>query len=162
MTKVLKIAGLSIAILLEWFFIFVIVLVFAIRSAAVQTFLAKRATAYLSQELGTKVAVGAVDIVLFGHVDLKNIYIEEQSKAQPILALKHLYLGLDKFKLLQNKILINKLRLYGGKVNLSRARKDGHYNFEFISDYFSSDAPSSSQQDFEINLAQLSLAHMMS
>ena len=160
MTKVLKIAGLSIAILLEWFFIFVIVLVFAIRSAAVQTFLAKRATAYLSQELGTKVAVGAVDIVLFGHVDLKNIYIEEQSKAQPILALKHLYLGLDKFKLLQNKILINKLRLYGGKVNLSRAQKDGRYNFEFISDYFSSDAPSSSQQDFEINLAQLSLAHI--
>lgn len=160
MTKVLKIAGLSIAILLEWFFIFVIVLVFAIRSSAVQTFLAKRATSFLSHELNTKVRVGAVDIVLFRHIDLKDIYIEEQSKLQPILALKHLYLGLDQFKLLQNKVLINELRLYGGKINLSRLPRDGKYNFAFIEDYFSADTPRKSKQEFEINLAQLSLQHI--
>ena len=160
MTKVLKIAGLAVAILLEWLLLFVIVFAFAIRSSVVQTFLAKRATSYLSKELHTKVEVGAVDIVLFRHVDLKNVYIEEQNKKQAILALKHLYLGLDKFQLLQNKVLINELRLYGGKINLSRAQKDGLYNFAFIESYFSSDTPSSSEQDFELNLAQLSLQHI--
>jgi hypothetical protein len=59
MTKVLKIAGLTLAILLEWLLILVIFLVFAIRSSWVQTYLANRATAFLSSELHAKVQIGA-------------------------------------------------------------------------------------------------------
>ena len=159
MTKVLKIAGLTLAILLEWLLVLVIVLVFAIRSSWVQTYLAKRATSYLSQELHAKVDIGAVDIVLFSHIDLKDVYIEDPDK-QPLLALKHLYLGLDQFKLLQNKLLVNQLRLYGGKIHITRAAKDGRYNFAFLEDYFSSDAPSKSPSDFEIKLANLDMERM--
>ena len=160
MTKVLKIAGLTLAILLEWLLILVIFLVFAIRSSWVQTYLANRATAYLSSELQAKVHIGAVDIVLFRYVDLKDVYLEEQDKKQPILALKHLYLGLDQFQLLQNKVLIKELRLYGGKVNLARDAQSGRYNFAFIEEYFASDTPSKSSTDFQVELAQLSLAHI--
>jgi hypothetical protein len=159
MTKVLKIAGLTLAILLEWLLILVIFLVFAIRSSWVQTYLANRATAYLSSELQAKVHIGAVDIVLFRYIDLKDIYLEDQNK-QPILALKHLYLGLDQFKLLQNKLLINELRLYGGKVNLSLDRKDGRSNIAFIEDYFASDQPTQSATDFQVLLTDLSLQHI--
>jgi hypothetical protein len=159
MTKVLKIAGLTLAILLEWLLFIVIVFVFAIRSSWVQTYLAKRATSYLSQELHAKVEIGAVDIVLFAHIDLKDVYIEDPEK-QPVLALKHLYLGLDKFKLLQNKLLINELRLYGGKIHLARAAKDGHYNFAFLEDYFGSDTPSKSSSDFKVELAALTMERM--
>ena len=160
MTKVLKIAGLTLAILLEWLLILVIFLVFAIRSSWVQTYLANRATAYLSSELHAKVDIGAVDIVLFRYVDLKDVYLEAQNKKQPILALKHLYLGLDQFQLLQNKLLIKELRLYGGKVNLARDAQNGRYNFAFIEEYFASDTPNKSSTDFQVELAQLSLAHI--
>ena len=159
MTKVLKIAGLTLAILLEWLLILVIFLAFAIRSSWVQTYLANRATAYLSSELQAKVHVGAVDIVLFRYVDLKDVYLEDQTQ-QPILALKHLYLGLDQFKLLQNKLLINELRLYGGKVHLSLDKKEGRSNFAFIEDYFASDQPSQSSNDFQVQLAELTLQHI--
>jgi hypothetical protein len=159
MTKVLKIAGLTLAILLEWLLILVIVLAFAIRSSWVQTYLANQATSYLSKELHAKVQIGAVDIVLFRYIDLKDIYLEDPDK-NPVLALKHLYLGLDKFKLLQNKLLINKLRLYGGKVNLSLDQKEGRSNIAFILDYFASDQPSTSTTDFQVQLAELSLAHI--
>lgn len=159
MTKVLKFAGLTLAILTEWLFIFVIFLVFAIRSSFVQTYLANQATAMLSSELRAKVQIGAVDIVLFRFIDLKDVYLEDQTQ-QPIIALKHLYLSLDKFKLLQNKLLINELRLYGGKVNLTRDKNKGLYNFAFIQDYFASDAPRKSSKDFQLNLAKLSLEHI--
>ncbi|MFN5654193.1 MAG: AsmA family protein, partial [Flavobacteriia bacterium] len=158
MTKVLKIAGLTLAILLEWLLILVIVLAFAIRSSWVQTYLADQATSYLSKELHAKVQIGAVDIVLFRYIDLKDIYLEDPDK-KPVLALKHLYLGLDKFKLLQNQLLIDKIRLYGGKIYLSRAAKDGKYNFAFLEDYFSSDTPSQST-DFEVQLSELSMERM--
>ncbi|MEY3075638.1 MAG: hypothetical protein RJB25_1281, partial [Bacteroidota bacterium] len=158
MTKVLKIAGLTLAILLEWLLILVIVLAFAIRSSWVQTYLANQATSYLSKELHAKVQIGAVDIVLFRYIDLKDIYLEDPDK-KPVLALKHLYLGLDKFKLLQNQLLIDKIRLYGGKIYLSRAAKDGKYNFAFLEDYFSSDTPSQST-DFEVQLSELSMERM--
>jgi hypothetical protein len=159
MTKVLKIAGLTLAILLEWLLILVIFLVFAIRSSWVQTYLANQATSFLSKELHAKVQIGAVDIVLFRYVDLKDVYLEDQNQ-QPILALKHLYLGLDQFKLLQNKVLINELRLYGGKVNLSLDQKEGRSNFAFIEDYFAADQPSKSSTDFQVQLAELSMAHI--
>jgi hypothetical protein len=159
MTKVLKIAGLTLAILLEWLLILVIFLVFAIRSSWVQTYLANQATSFLSKELHAKVQIGAVDIVLFRYVDLKDVYLEDQNQ-QPILALKHLYLGLNQFKLLQNKLLINELRLYGGKVNLSLDQKEGRSNFAFIEDYFASDEPTKSATDFQVQLAELSLEHI--
>ena len=159
MTKVLKIAGLTFAILLEWLLILVIVFIFAIRSSRVQTYLANWATTFLTSELNAKVHIGAVDIVLFRFVDLKNVYLEDQEQ-KPILNLKHLYLGLDKFKLLQNKVLINELRLYGGKVNLLHHQKEGQYNFSFLTDYFASEKPSSTSTDFQVELAQLSLEHI--
>jgi hypothetical protein len=159
MTKVLKIAGLTLAILLEWLLILVIFLVFAVRSSWVQTYIARQATTFLSKELNAKVQIGAVDIVLFRYIDLKDIYLEDPNK-QPVLALKHLYLGLNQFKLLQNKLLINELRLYGGKVNLSLDQEEGRSNFAFIEDYFASDQARSSSTDFQVQVSELSLQHI--
>lgn len=159
MTKVLKITGLALAILFEWLLIVVIVFIFAIRSSWMQTYLANQATAYLSSELHAKVEIGAVDIVLFRFVDLKNVYIEDQAQ-QPILKLKHLFLGLNKFKLLQNKLLINELRMYGGKAAISHGLKEGQYNFTFLVDYFSSDSQGQSSTNFQVQLANLSLEHI--
>ncbi|MDP4867604.1 MAG: translocation/assembly module TamB domain-containing protein [Crocinitomicaceae bacterium] len=159
MTKVLKIAGLSLAILLEWLLILVIFLVFAIRSSWVQTYIAGQATSFLSKELNAKVQIGAVDIVLFRYIDLKDIYLEDPNQ-QKVLALKHLYLGLDQFKLLQNKLLINELRLYSGEVHLALSKEDGAANIDFLVNYFSSDTPSKSSKPFEVQLEKLSLEHL--
>ena len=153
MTKVLKIAGLTLAILLEWLLILVIFLVFAIRSSWVQTYLANQATSFLSKELHAKVQIGAVDIVLFRYIDLKDIYLEDPNQ-QKVLALKHLYLGLDQFKLLQNKLLINELRLYSGEVHLALSKEDGAANIDFLVNYFleqdDPDQPSSANPLYEL------------
>ncbi len=159
MTKVLKFVGLVLAVLLEWLLIFVIIGVFAIRSSSVQTYLAKRAAHYLSDELGTKVDVGALDIVLFRYIDLKHLYIEDQSK-KPLLKLRHLYVGIDELQLLKNKFKINTLRLYSGKLNLERSKKNGQYNFAFIQNYFSPKKSSPTKQNFEVDLSDLQLAHI--
>jgi hypothetical protein len=48
------------------------------RSKPVQTWLSKEITTYLSNELGTKVRIGAVDIEFFKTAVLEDLYIEDQ------------------------------------------------------------------------------------
>ena len=159
MTKVLKIAGLTLAILLEWLLILSIVFVFAIRSSWLQTFIATQATSFLSKELHAKVEIGAVDIVLFRYIDLKNIYLEDPQH-RTILDLKHLYVGLDQFKLFQNRLWIDELHLNEGVIHLSRSVKDGSTNIDFLVDYFSSGKARQANTPFEVRLSKLSLSKL--
>ncbi|NCA21659.1 MAG: hypothetical protein EBS86_11045 [Crocinitomicaceae bacterium] len=65
MTKILKIVGRTLGIGFEWLLIFVIVFAFLIRSTAFQTYLAQKATAYLSKELKSEITIERIEIVHF-------------------------------------------------------------------------------------------------
>ena len=104
MTKVLKITGLCISLLFELLLLLVFVFVFAIRNSQVQSYFAEKATAYLSTELKTKISIEKVDIVLFKHVDLKNVFIQDL-QGDTLVNLAHLLVDLDKIKLI-NKCTI--------------------------------------------------------
>jgi hypothetical protein len=98
------------------------VLVFAIRSSSVQSFLANKATAYLSAELHTKISIEKVDIVLFKHIDLKNIFIQDLQKAK-LLHLAHLNIDLDRIKLInKQKYIVNIYYQYDGNLERSAVR----------------------------------------
>ncbi|MEN9700116.1 MAG: hypothetical protein RLZZ301_1314 [Bacteroidota bacterium] len=160
MTKVLKFLGLTLAFLLEWLLFVSIVVVFAIRSAAVQTFLAKEATAYLEAGLHTKVKIAAVDIVLFRYIDLKGVEIEDQQK-RDLLKVKHLFLGIKALHFFKNDYQFNELRFYQGNINLQRDSKTGAYNYQFLVDYFSSPTPSPSKTPtVQIALQKIGLKHI--
>ena len=51
---------------------------FAIRTPVVQTWLSQKIAAYLSDEMGTRVEVGGVEIDLWSRLVLKNLYIEDK------------------------------------------------------------------------------------
>ena len=160
MTKVLKITGLCISLLFELLLLLVFVLVFAIRSSSVQSFLANEATAYLSRELDTKISVEKVDIVLFKHIDLKNIFIQDLQKAK-LLHLAHLYVNLDRIKLIRKQLIIKEIGLSNGSLNLSRSAGNGTYNFQFLIDYFSpAQKAKKSSKPIEVSLSQLLLTEI--
>ena len=80
MTKLLKISGRLIGILLEWILLLVIVFAFVIRTSTVQSFITKFATEYLSEELGVKVQIDNLHIVFIDRVALDGVFIEDQEK----------------------------------------------------------------------------------
>ncbi len=160
MTKVLKITGLCISLFFELLLLLVFVFVFAIRNSQIQSYLAEKATTYLSEELQTKISIEKVDIVLFKHIDLKNIFIEDL-EGQTLLDLAHLYVDLDKIKLINKQLLIKKIGINNGTINLNRSAKNGAYNFQFLVDYFGSDKPVQKKSSpLEIKLNQLALQHI--
>ena len=80
MSKLLKIIGRSAGISAEWILILFLLLTFAIRIYPVQTFIAKKTAAYLSNELQAEIKIEAVEIIFFNQVILKEFSIKDKKK----------------------------------------------------------------------------------
>ena len=135
MLKLLKILGRSVSISAEWILIMSIVFLFAIRIPSVQTFLGKQATYFLSAEMDAEISVGAIEIVFFDRVYLKDVSVIDPN-AEQLLFVSELKLQMDHDALIQNDIAIASIVIDKGEMHIIRAAKDGTYNFQFLIDYF--------------------------
>ena len=141
MSKLLKILGRSVSISAEWILIAILISVFAIRSEMVQTFLGQKVAHYLSEELNAELSIGAIEFVFFDQIYLKEVSVIDPT-GQSLLRLNELKVEMDQFALFQRDLVLNKIHLNEGVVNINRRAEDGQYNYQFLLDYFSSDAPS--------------------
>jgi len=144
MTKLLKIIGRTLGISFEWILILLIAFAFAIRTSPVQTYLAKKAAAFLSKEWNTRVEVGSVSIIFIDRVALDDVLVLDHEK-DTLASIHTLYATLDKLDLKKNELDLGEIELDGGVIHLSRDKKLGAFNFQFIIDYFKSDKPSKSK-----------------
>lgn len=110
------------------------------RSAEVQTWLAGKATSYLSSELSTTVKVGGVDIAWFLDVELEDVLIEDQNK-KILLKTSSLELEVNRINLAQKQLLLKSILLEGAEVNLTKYKSDSTFNYAFLIDYFSGKSP---------------------
>ena len=156
MVKILKIVWRIIVIPLEWLLIFAIVFLFAIRISSFQTYLAKLATSYFSNELKTTVSVGKLDIVFFNRIYLDNILVLDLRK-DSLLAVKSIEVTLDNLNLFGKIIKIKDVELVNGFVNISKSSKSNKYNFQFLADYFKSNKPSKPSDPIEFAIQKVSI-----
>ena len=135
MSKLLKIIGRSAGISAEWILILFLLLIFAIRIYPVQTFIAKKTAAYLSNELQAEIKIEAVEIIFFNQVILKEFSIKDREK-KVLLDMRETHVTMRQFALFSDPLNIKKIKLSDGEVNISRHPLSGEYNFQFLADYF--------------------------
>ena len=135
MTKIIKIIGRIVGISFEWILILILLLAFAIRTSPVQTYLASLVTDFLSKELNTEFKIGKVSIVSFDKLALEDVLIKDQ-KQDTLASIPRVYVTLKSLNLRANKIVLNKIELDKGLINLNRDKNTGDYNYWFITDYF--------------------------
>jgi len=140
MTKLLKIGFKGVSISLELLLLTFIVLSFAIRLPAFQTFLAQKASAWLSEELETVVLIERVDIAFFDHVYLDGIYVEDQD-GDTLAYLEQVEVNISGFDWGFSKIELDKVALSNGRIYLIKKLGQDEFNYRFIEDYFASDEP---------------------
>jgi hypothetical protein len=131
LAKISKIARFILLMLI--FSIGLLYIVF--KSQPVQTWLVQKATVYLSNEMGTKIKVGAVDIDFFKTAVLQNVYIEDQHQ-DTLFYFRNLKLDYNSYDKIHKKININSLTIYGGKILIGQHKGDTVGNYEFLIDYF--------------------------
>lgn len=154
MAKLLKFLGRIIGGTVEWTLILVILLAFVIRTSAVQTFLAQKAAAYLSEELHAKVEIDKVDIYFFDRVGLDGVYIEDQ-QGDTLLAAKKILVNLDNIDIKNKSYTIAELDLRKAYAHLQR-NEDSLFNYAFIKDYFAQPKKKKSNVDFNLRFAKIS------
>jgi len=137
MAKLLKIVSRIIGGILEWVLILVIFVAFAVRTSAVQTFIAQKATAFLSKEMDAEFRIGKVDLYSFDRVALDDVFVRDQ-QGDTLASLGSIKVELDLFSLGGSRIVIDNITLKEGRVGLNRDTITGDYNYWFITDYFDS------------------------
>jgi hypothetical protein len=106
----------------------------------VQTWAAKKATAYLSKELKTKVDIKSIYIVPFKSVVLEDFYVLDKQQdtllSTPKLAVE--LSGFSIFSSIKKRVIdFKSIQLDNGAIYLKK-QKDSTTNLKFIIDYFNS------------------------
>lgn len=106
------------------------------RTTAVQSWAAAKAAAYLSEQLGTTISIGGLDISWFMDIVLEDLVIKDKS-GRDILSAERFRTDIGKFNRKQHFIGIYAVSLKNAKINLVVNKADSLMNYSFILDYFS-------------------------
>ncbi len=124
-------------------FLLIMLIFLLILTPPVQSFIRKKATAYLREKLDTKVTIGRLFITLSGKIALDDIYIEDRQK-DTLLSAGKLRVNMSFSKLLFDKeVDIKSILLNDATAKIKRQLPDTAFNFQFIIDAFSSGSPDS-------------------
>lgn len=115
-----------------------IILYLVLQMPAVQNWLIRKVTVYLSEELHTTVEVRNVNISFFDNLVLEGFYVEDL-KGDTLLYAGELTAGLNTniFSLLSNKLEFNEISLSKARFNIRREEGEYDNNLQFLIDYFS-------------------------
>lgn len=155
MVKLLKILGKTVLGILEWLLIIIIFLAFAIRTSTFQTYLAGKASNYMSKELGTTIRIDEVAITFLDRVSLEGVYVEDQ-EGDTLLYVNTLFANLSSYDLETKLIKLDAVGLEHGNIEIKKYAGNDKPNFQFIVDYFSKDQPTSSEP-FDFRVTNLDL-----
>lgn len=148
MTKLLNFIGKGLLTLIEWVFILLIFVAFAIRTSPFQTFVAQKATEFLSKEMNTEIKIDEVAIVFIDEVRLDGVLVKDLD-GDTLFAGSRIFATLKDFDLKKNYFNISEVDIQDGYAHLKKDT-NGVMNMNFLIDYFSSDqpAPKSNQSIF--------------
>ena len=104
---------------------------------AVQGWIGSQAAQALSEKLGTEVSVGRVEIGLFNRIVVDDVQMDDQSGRQMLQA-SRLSAKANIIDLLEGKVNISSVQLFGVQANLYQQDAQSKPNFQFVLDSLSS------------------------
>lgn len=131
----------------------------AIQIGSVQTWLAKRLTAYLSTELNATVSIERVKIRFIKSVVLEKLFVADQHGDTLIYA-DEFVASIDNFSSNDRVVDIGKVTLADGQFNLIHYRGEPHDNLYFLTDYFSTPDTTSTGRPWKFTVDAFDLKNM--
>lgn len=144
-TVLAKIANIVAYILVTLVFLIILVVIL-LQTAPVQNFVRGKVQNYLQSKLKTKVEIGKLDLSFPDYLQLKNVYIEDQTK-DTLLSGGQIKVSMHMWKFLQSDIQIKEINLDNITVKVKRLLPDTVFNFQFIVNAFSGPPTTTAKQD---------------
>jgi hypothetical protein len=120
--------------------------------------LGKKATAYLSKELKTKITIKKIDYYFFDKLALDGVFVMDK-QSDTLADIKTIFLSLDKLNSKKKELDIKDIRLKKGKIKIYKDKEKGEFNYQFLSDYFSS-SDTSESKPYQISIQQVKLVQV--
>lgn len=115
--------------------LFAVVLFLLVLTPPAQRFATSKVEKYLQQKLKTRVDIGSITFGLTGRINLKDVYIEDQTK-DTLIAGGNIYANLTISKLFANEVEIKEIALDNIRAKIKRILPDTVFNFKFVADAF--------------------------
>lgn len=123
---------------------------------AVQQFAVGYLTEYLSDELGTEVSVGGVDIAVFRHIILTDVTVNDRT-GEKLLYVKRMGLLINRLSVRKKILVIRELSFMTAVINTQKP-EEGAPNYQFLLDYFlNSDKPNDQPSNWNVHVMSLRL-----
>lgn len=151
--KILKYSGLSLLGL-------ILLLLVLVNLPAVQTYLAKKATAFLSKKLKTIVSIDKVKISLLNHVSLQGVYIQDQWQDTLLYAGEAQARISDWFIFKKQTPVLHYVGLHNAYAHLYRTNRSNTWNYQFIIDAFSGGPSTGKKQQLKLDLKKLDIRNV--
>ena len=134
-----------------WTVIGLLLIVFILlRLPAVQEFLGQKVANALSEQLGTEVSVGKVDIgLLSSRITIDDVLVRDQ-RQKPMLSAARLSANMDFFSLFDGKVSVNSAQIFGLKGAFYQENAESRPNYAFVLDSLSNKDKKSSPLDVSI------------
>ena len=134
--KITRILLKTVMFSLLFLFVFAGILFFAFQTESVQTWAAKKATNYLSDELGTVVKVDRLKITFIKNVILDGVFVGDKH-GDTLVAGGTIKVDVSGFNYRNRKLSLDVAELSDIKVKLLKYKGEEDFNFQFLADYFS-------------------------
>ena len=118
-----------------------------IQTSFVQTFIVKKVTKRLSNDLHTEVRIDRVSLALFNSMNLEGTLVKDLRKDTLLYANK-VKLRITDWFFLKDELVLKYVGLEDAYVNMHR--KDSVWNYQFLVDYFSPTTPKEKKKNYLI------------
>jgi hypothetical protein len=140
-------------------FLLLVSVILVLQVDSVQTFLARRATSYLSSELKADISIKRLSFRLVKSVILQGVLIKDQHN-DTLLYVDELNVSISSFSTQKHTMKIGRLTLNDATFNLNRYKGEEHDNLHFLTEYFaSSDTTASTPWNIVVKGISLSNLH---
>ena len=135
--KITRIISKTVLFSLLVIVIFLISLFFTFQTETFQTWAAKKATSYLSEELGTKIDIQKLKISFISNVTLQGIFVSDMHNDTLVYG-KDITVDVSGFNFEKHQLSIDEVKLTDVKVKLLKYKNEDDWNFQYLADYFAS------------------------
>lgn len=105
----------------------------------------------LSQILGTELTIGKIDLGLLNRIIIDDVLLNDQSDKE-MLKITRLSAKFDISSLLNGKIAISSVQLFGFNINLNKQTPNADPNFKFLLDAFASKDTIKAKKDLDLRI----------
>ena len=110
----------------------------------------------ITQKTGSEISIESFRAYPLGRFKLEEIYASDL-KNDTLLYAEKMYVGINIFRLFQNKIVVNSVEISHFDLHISKDSLNASFNFRFLIDAFASDKPKQDSSLLHLDIKRILL-----